>query len=336
MRQYHNILKLVLDKGDLKNPARENMPKTKSLFGHQERFHLSEGFPLVTTKKMYWKGIVCELLWFLRGDTNIKFLDQHGVRKMWHEDAYNFYLKTSKRAHPSGKTPYTFEEFCQVIAETPRESLPRIGDYVLGDCGYQYGKVWRNLTKLETLEPVDQIKNCIQGILANPESRRHVVSAIDPTHDEDLALYWCHSMFQFNCAPIPDDKREYAHGGARYFLDLQMFQRSADLFLGVPLNIASYTLLQLIVAKICNMVSRTYIHTFGDAHIYGDHLEQVDELLKRDVSKYPLPTVSLAETIDWDYIRKTCDFSKLKVEDFILENYQSYPAITAKLSTGLR
>jgi len=352
MEQYHNVLKKILAHGTKKQAAREGMPGTISLFGHQERFDLSKGFPILTTKKMFWKGIVAELLWFLRGDTNIKFLDEHGVRKMWHEDAYQYYVSIAKNGLDSYNLfrkagteiqIMSFEDFCKTITEFESYSLPganyfqdgKLKSFKLGDCGFQYGRVWRKWEKSPG-ETVDQIKNVINSLMTNPMGRRHIVTAIDPGHDQELALYWCHAMFQFNCRPLTAAEKGKRSDGAEYYLDLHMIQRSCDSFLGLPFNISSYSLLLLLVAKICNMVPGEYIHSFGDVHIYDNHTEAVDEILKRDYNKYQLPTVEFKDNIDWDYIKQTADFSRLLVEDLILKNYESYPKIDAVLSTGLK
>lgn len=224
MKQYHQLLQDIKDKGTLKPAARAGMPGTISLFGYQFRHNLADGFPALTTKKLYWKGVVVELLWFLRGDTNIKFLDDFGVRKMWHQDAYNYYKKIANvndtEAHQimqrvsiakNTRTPneedidswsmFTFEEFCRKIKETPKEELPKYHNYTLGDCGYQYGKIWRNWETIDywangskTMpfkNKTDQISTIIKGLKETPEGRRHILTAIDPAHDTNLALYWC-------------------------------------------------------------------------------------------------------------------------------------------------
>mgnify|MGYP000225710828 FL=1 len=211
MKQYHQLLQDIKDTGTLKPAARAGMPGTISRFGYQFRHSLKDGFPAPTTKKLYWKGVVVELLWFLRGDTNIKFLDQFGVRKMWHQDAYNFYKKIALenenrneiyRDNQDGTfSLFTFDEFCEIIKNKDREDLPKIEHYTLGDCGYQYGKIWR---RWETIDywmngsrpmPVhtitDQIKTVLTGLKETPEGRRHILTAIDPAHDTRLALYWC-------------------------------------------------------------------------------------------------------------------------------------------------
>lgn len=394
MKQYLKLLKDIQEDGTYKAAARENMPGTKSLFGAQLRFDLQEGFPLLTTKKMFWKGVVVELLWFLRGDTNIKYLVDNGVN-IWNEDAYNYYLKQCKDIQllPNYKgqklyQKYTFEEFVDTIKSYDENTLkviskdiPIESSYTLGDCGFQYGKVWRewegglNFNKKneddEDWIKIDQIKNVIESIKNNPTSRRHIVTAIDPSNDSDLALYWCHAMFQFNCRPLTYDERlsQYMRGNntynptneeiaisagknkgiegemehmdlagvPKYYLDCQLYQRSADVFLGVPFNIASYALLTEMIAKICNMVPGEYIHTFGDVHIYDNHKDAVKEQLSREPSELPklklnndmIPPLKEGQEVE-------LYFEDFEMSDFKIEGYSPQPAIKAELSTGMK
>lgn len=378
MKQYLNLLEIIQNKGTYKPAAREGMPGTQSLFGHQFRHDLSEGFPLLTTKKMFWKGVVIELLWFLRGDTNIKFLIDNGVN-IWNEDAYNYYVKIAK----NGNTLLSFEEFIDHVKKGDNYVLHHVKgepEYVLGDCGFQYGRVWRNWpTEFELMEQdgsnrrpmvVDQINGLIHRLKNSPESRRHLVTAIDPAHEDDLALYWCHAMFQFNCRPltlkqkfewcVEDKKRQNDTTWLSYYdwekfeldvetqslnidsvpsfyLDCQLYQRSADVFLGVPFNIASYALLTHILAKMCNMIPGDFIHTFGDVHIYDNHVDAVKEQLNRKPTELPklfinkLPFEQYEEHKDLDKFFNSLDYS-----DFVLQNYNPQPSIKAELSTGLK
>lgn len=404
MKQYQKMLEDIKLKGTLKPAARANMPGTISLFGYQFRHNLADGFPALTTKKLYWKGVVVELLWFLRGDTNIKFLDDFGVRKMWHQDAYNYYKKIANvndtEAHQimqrvsiakNTRTPneedidfwsmFTFEEFCRKIKETPKEELPKYHNYTLGDCGYQYGKIWRNWETIDywangskTMpfkNKTDQISTIIKGLKETPEGRRHILTAIDPAHDTNLALYWCHALAQWNCRPLTISERldyfeklsgdsyiDYktdsehmtddelnnamtADGIPKYYLDCQMYQRSADVFLGVPLNIASYALLTHIFAKITNMIPGEMIYTYGDVHIYEDHIDAVNLQLTREPKVLPKLNINKGaiEIVDWN---KT-DFDVLVKnlithyqETFVLEDYNPDSTISANLSTGLQ
>lgn len=368
MKQYHDHLKAILEKGSYKEPAREGMPGTMSLFGYQNRYNLQEGFPILTTKEVNFKNIVTELLWFLRRDTNIKYLLDNGCN-IWNEDAYNYFMKLGReQMRDRGFEGISFERFIQLIKEDKTdvsESMPYLeatGSYKLGDCGFQYGKVWRQYGKDFSIYKgwtgIDQLAKVIQNIKTKPYDRRKVITAIDPIHDEDLALYWCHSLFQFNCRKLTDQERQIHYklkigidvnsanvyindieneGIPKYHLDCHMYQRSADMFLGVPYNISSYALLTHIIAKICNMVPGEFIHSFGDSHIYDNHKEQVTELLLRSTDKFKLPELIIKdEGNDWAFVRNRNDFTALLPSDFELKGYESYPAIKAKLSTGLK
>lgn len=387
MKQYLELLQTIKDKGTHKPAARAGMPGTTSLFGYQLRHDLSEGFPLITTKKMYWKGVVVELLWFLRGDTNIKYLLDNGVN-IWNEDAYNYYLKLGDiigkdHVRETGKEPrpFTFAEFVDRVRTHGDMQFFRDNrngySYKLGDCGHQYGKVWRDWNHSENIIPnakvnlrenVDQIKNIFNSLRKNPESRRHIVTAIDPAHDTDLALYWCHAMFQFNCKPltldqrfkiwfdtnkpnrdvvdhfddlIPSEQTRFLNerGISKYYLDCQLYQRSADVVLGVPFNIASYALLTHIIAKLCNMVPGEFIHTFGDVHIYDNHMDAVNEQLTREPRELPkLVMIDNPDETVWADAGHHLDFSQFEYSDFTLEGYNPYPKLESetKLSTGLK
>ena len=238
---------------------------TLSVFGYQMRFGLGDGFPLVTTKKLHFRSIVHELLWFIAGDTNIKYLNENGV-SIWDEWADEN-----------------------------------------GDLGPVYGHQWRSWPAPDG-STIDQLSNLIAQIKANPDSRRHIISAWNVSEVDSMALPPCHCLFQF-----------YVADGA---LSCQLYQRSADIFLGVPFNIASYALLTMMVAQVCGLRPGEFIHTFGDAHLYLNHLEQVDEQLRRD--QLPLPTVTLNPDID-----NIFDFT---FDDIALENYQAHPHIAAKVA----
>ncbi|WP_312556159.1 thymidylate synthase [Empedobacter brevis] len=258
MQQYHDLCRKVLAEGSFKEDRTGT--GTKSIFGYQMRFDLSEGFPLVTTKKLHLKSIIYELLWFLKGDTNIKYLTDNGVR-IWNEWADEN-----------------------------------------GDLGPVYGHQWRSWGK-QNGEIVDQIKVAIDQIKNNPDSRRIIVSAWNVGELDQMALAPCHAFFQF-----------YVNDGK---LSLQLYQRSADIFLGVPFNIASYALLQMMVAQVCNLNVGDFVHTFGDAHIYKNHFEQVELQLTR--KPYPLPVMKINPNVK--------DIFDFTYEDFELENYQAYPHI---------
>lgn len=384
MKQYLDLLQTILDKGTHKPAARPNMPGTTSLFGHQFRHNLADGFPILTTKKIYWKGVVTELIWFLRGDTNIKYLIDNDVN-IWNEDAYQYYLKLLKESeYKLPIEPYSLNEFIQMVKNREEDNRVDVGPSSkckLGDCGFQYGKVWRRWEQIipqsKTItafkyNEIDQIGNLINSLKNNPESRRHIVTAIDPANDNNLALYWCHTLFQFNCRPLTENERmsifnkkieglcfgliKYGNETwhqkldeqniPRYYLDCQLYQRSADVVLGVPFNIASYALLTHILAKICNMIPGEFIHTFGDVHIYDNHLDAVKEQLTRTPTQ--LPTLEVfpkhKDHHTWpDHFEKYLteritldDFLKsLTPYDFKLKDYNPQPSIKAELSTGL-
>ena len=263
MRQYHDLLRLVLERG---RPRSDRTGTgTLSIFGAQTRFDLREKFPLLTTKKLHIKSIIYELLWFLRGDTNVRYLNEHGVT-IWDEWA-------------------------------DKE----------GDLGRVYGAQWRDWRGRNDVH-VDQIENVIAQIKSTPQSRRLIVSAWNPAEIDKMALPACHVLFQF-----------YVQDGE---LSCQLYQRSADLFLGVPFNIASYSLLTLMVAQVCDLKPGDFVHTFGDLHLYRNHLEQAHEQLARDFR--PLPRMKLNPAI-----KNIRDF---QFEDFQLIGYDPHPTIKAPIA----
>ncbi len=272
MQQYLDLLQHILDNGTDKSDRTGT--GTKSVFGYQMRFDLQKGFPLVTTKKVHLKSIIYELLWFLKGETNIAYLKEHGV-SIWNEWADEN-----------------------------------------GELGPVYGKQWRSWEGKDG-KVVDQITDLLQQLKKNPDSRRLIVNAWNVADLPDMALMPCHTMFQFYVTP-PDSSR----GETRSRLSCQLYQRSADVFLGVPFNIASYALLALMIAQVCNMEGGEFIHTFGDVHIYSNHMDQVKLQLTRE--PLPLPTMKLNTAVKNIY-----DF---QFEDFTLENYQSHPAIKAPVA----
>lgn len=263
MQQYHQLLQHVLNEGTERSDRTGT--GTIGVFGHQMRFDLSQGFPLLTTKKLHLKSIIHELLWFLAGDTNIKYLNENGVR-IWDEWA--------------------------------NEN---------GDLGKVYGYQWRSWPK-GTSGTIDQISQVVASIQNNPNSRRHIVTAWNPADIETMALPPCHTLFQF-----------YVVNGK---LSCQLYQRSADIFLGVPFNIASYALLTMMMAQICDLKPGDFVHTFGDAHIYTNHLEQVQLQLAR--KPLALPTIQLNP--------KVKDIFSFSYEDFTLINYNPYPHIKGKVA----
>ena len=263
MQQYLDLLKHILDTGAQKHDRTGT--GTISCFGYQMRFDLQQGFPLVTTKKVHTKSIIHELLWFLKGETNIQYLRENNVG-IWDEWADEN-----------------------------------------GELGPVYGKQWRSWEGKDG-KVVDQIAELIKQIKTNPDSRRLLVSAWNVTDLPDMALMPCHTLFQFYVA----NKK----------LSCQLYQRSADVFLGVPFNIASYALLTMMIAQVCDLEAGEFIHTFGDVHIYNNHMDQVTLQLSR--APYPLPTMKLNPST-----RNIFDF---RFEDFTLENYQSHPAIKAPVA----
>jgi len=263
VKQYHQLLRHVLANGTKKDDRTGT--GTKSIFGYQMRFDLSLGFPVLTTKRLHLKSIIHELLWFLQGDTNIRYLTQNGVR-IWDEWADND-----------------------------------------GNLGPVYGAQWRSWP-LPNGKQFDQISELVKGLIEKPESRRHVVSAWNVADLEKMALPPCHCLFQFYVA---DGK-----------LSCQLYQRSADIFLGVPFNIASYSLFTMMLAQVTGLDVGDFVHTLGDAHIYLNHLDQVDLQLSRE--PHPLPQMIINKNIS--------DIFSFSYNDFILENYQSHPHIPASVA----
>jgi len=263
MQQYLDLLRLARDKGVEKRDRTGT--GTRSIFGHQMRFNLADGFPLVTTKKVHLKSIIYELLWFLRGETNVHWLQEHGVT-IWDE-----------------------------WADTN------------GELGPVYGYQWRSWPS-QIDGTIDQIANLIRDIKANPDSRRLIVTAWNPADIPRMALPPCHCLFQFYVA---DGK-----------LSCQLYQRSADIFLGVPFNIASYALLTMMVAQVTGLKPGDFVHSFGDAHLYLNHLEQADAQLSR--KPFPLPTMRLNPAV--------MDIFAFQYGDFTLENYQAHAGIKAPIA----
>ncbi|MFI3286097.1 MAG: thymidylate synthase [Rikenellaceae bacterium] len=296
MRQYIELLRTIKEQGVEKGDRTGT--GTKSIFGYQMRFNLADGFPLLTTKKVFLKGIIHELLWFLRGETNIKYLVDNGVH-IWDNDAYRHYTTLCTEVN---EQPITKEEFLAKAGE--RSSIE---GYIYGDLNEVYGHQWRSWERYDA-GVVDQIREVIDTIKSNPDSRRMIVSAWNVAQIEGMALPPCHVLFQF-----------YVANGR---LSCQLYQRSADTFLGVPFNIASYALLTEMIAAECGLKVGEFIHTLGDTHLYLNHLEQVDEQLSR--TPRALPRIKLNPDVKsiFDY----------KYEDFTLEGYDPYPTISAPMS----
>ncbi len=296
MKQYLDLLRTIKEQGVVKGDRTGT--GTKSIFGYQMRFDLSEGFPLLTTKKVFLKGVIHELLWFLRGETNIKYLVDNAVH-IWDNDAYRHYRGLCAQR---GTEPVSKEEFL-LSAGTPSP----IEGYTFGDLNEVYGHQWRSWGRYDG-GAVDQIRELIETIKTNPDSRRMLVSAWNVAQVEGMALPPCHVMFQF-----------YVAEGR---LSCQLYQRSADTFLGVPFNIASYALLTQMIAQECGLQPGEFIHTLGDTHLYLNHFEQVDEQLSR--VPRALPTMKLNPQV-----KSIFDF---RYEDFELEGYDPYPTISAPMS----
>ena len=296
MKQYLELLDTICREGVVRDDRTGT--GTKGIFGYQMRFNLAEGFPLLTTKRVFLKGVIHELLWFLSGDTNIKYLVENGVH-IWDSDAYRYYNELCVK---HGVLPVDMDTFLTAAGvESPIEG------YRFGDLNHVYGYQWRSWPKGNG-ESIDQIAKVVETIKRNPSSRRIIVSAWNVAEVEDMALPPCHTMFQFFVA----DGR----------LSCQLYQRSADCFLGVPFNIASYALLTMMIAAQCGLRAGEFIHTLGDAHLYLNHLEQAAEQLSREPRQ--LPTMRINEGVGsiFDY----------KYEDFVLEGYDPHPAIKAPLS----
>ena len=296
MRQYLELLDKICRDGVVRGDRTGT--GTKGIFGYQMRFDLREGFPLVTTKRLFLKGVIYELLWFLRGDTNIKYLVDNGVH-IWDSDAYRYYNELCVR---HGVLPVDKDTFLAAAGvESPIEG------YRFGDLNNVYGYQWRSWPTGDG-GAIDQIKKVIETIKTNPNSRRMIVSAWNVADVDSMALPPCHTMFQFFVA----EGR----------LSCQLYQRSGDTFLGVPFNIASYALLTMMIAKECGLEPGEFVHTLGDAHLYLNHLEQAEEQLSREPRK--LPTMHLNPEV-----KSIFDYT---FEDFTLEGYDPHPAIKAPLS----
>jgi thymidylate synthase len=272
MQQYLKLLEHIIDTGA--NKSDRTGTGTRSVFGYQMRFNLGEGFPLVTTKKTHLKSIIYELLWFLQGDTNIKYLKDHNV-SIWDEWADEN-----------------------------------------GDLGPVYGKQWRSWQGADG-HVVDQVKDVIQQIKNNPDSRRMIISAWNVAELPRMKLMPCHCLFQFYVTP-PNPLK----GEKKSRLSCQLYQRSADVFLGVPFNVASYALLTMMMAQVCDLEPGDFVHSFGDVHLYNNHFEQAQLQLTR--TPYPLPQMKINPTVK--------DIFGFKFEDFELLNYQSHPAIKAPVA----
>lgn len=312
MKQYLTLCKDILENGTTKTDRTGT--GTKSIFGYQMRFNLSEGFPLLTTKKTAFRLIVSELLWFLKGDTNIKGLIEEN-NAIWDEWAFEKWVSSPQYEGPDmtdfGRRSIQDPEFHVLYKEQMAIYKQRILEdkqFALdfGDLGPVYGKQWRSWES--NGETIDQIANVIKSLKNNPDSRRHIVSAWNPAEVDDMALPPCHTLFQFYVA---DGK-----------LSCQLYQRSADVFLGVPFNIASYALLVHLIAHECQLKVGDFVHTLGDAHIYSNHFEQVNEQLSREPRELPTLKLNIGNR----------SIFELTTADIQLENYNPHPKITAPIA----
>lgn len=304
-----HILNNGLEKGDRTGTG------TISTFGYQMRFNLSEGFPLLTTKRIPFRLIASELLWFIKGDTNIKYLLEHN-NHIWDEWAFKKWVESDDYEGPDmtdfGRRAARDEEFAKVLNEQMKIFNDKIltdDDFAkkFGDLGPVYGKQWRSWPN-EQGETIDQLANVINQIKKNPDSRRLIVSAWNPAEVDDMALPPCHTLFQFYVA---DGK-----------LSCQLYQRSADVFLGVPFNIASYALLTHLIAHECGLEVGDFVHTFGDVHIYSNHIEQVKEQLSRTPKALPKLVIKAENKSIFD----------IDMEDIAIEGYDPHPTIKAPVA----
>jgi len=300
MKQYLDLVRHIRDHG-VKKEDRTGTGTT-SIFGYQMRFDLSEGFPLVTSKKVHLKSILHELLWFIRGDTNIRYLVENGVG-IWNDWPFQSWLRKTGEEN-------LYPMYSPEWKEKKKEFIQRIKDDAAfaeehGDLGPVYGRQWRNF------EGVDQLAQLVEDIKSNPDSRRLIVSAWNPKDIPVMVksgLPPCHSLFQF-----------YVTEGR---LSCQLYQRSADVFLGVPFNIASYAILTLMIAQVTGLKPGDFVHTFGDAHLYSNHMDQVEEQLSR--TTFPLPTLKINPEVDnlFDFV----------YDDFELLDYQAHGPISAPVA----
>lgn len=292
MKQYLDLCKKILNEGHYKDDRTGT--GTYSIFGYQARYNLSDGFPLLTTKKVFLRGIIHELLWFISGSTNIKYLVDNNVH-IWDDWAYKAYKNSDEFEGEDMK------QFAERIKGLDAND-PFVKKW--GELGPVYGRQWRNFNE----EGVDQLAILIDQIKNNPNSRRLIISAWNPCEVDQMALPPCHSFMQFY---VIDGK-----------LSCQLYQRSADVFLGVPFNIASYSLFTMMIAQVCGLKAGEFIHTMGDAHIYSNHVEQIKLQLTREPKKLPNMKIN-------PNVKSIFDF---KIDDFTLEDYDPYPAIKGEVA----
>ncbi len=291
MKQYLDLCRYILDNGEDRDDRTGT--GTRSVFGYQARYNLLDGFPLLTTKKMFLRPIAEELLWFIKGDTNIKYLVDRNVR-IWNEWPYEDYKKSSDYQNE------TLDEFVEKIKEDDAFAEKH------GNLGPVYGAQWRDFN----YEGIDQLSKLVDSLKNNPFSRRHIICAWNPAQVDNMALPPCHSFLQF-----------YVSADQKY-LSCQLYQRSADVFLGVPFNIASYALMTAMLAQVCGYEAKEFVHTMGDAHIYKDHFDVVETQLNRE----PLPKCKLVLNPE---VKSIFDFT---IDDIKIEDYQSHDKLVGKVS----
>ena len=313
MEQYLNLMRYIkengVEKGDRTGTG------TKSVFGYQMRFNLQEGFPLMTTKKTAFRLIVGELLWFLKGDTNVKTLIQDNIH-IWDEWAFEKWVKSEKYKGPDmtdfGRRAAKDPAFKEIVQQEMKKFCERIlaDDQFaeeFGDLGPVYGRQWRSWPG-KNGETIDQLAKLIDQLKTNPDSRRHIITAWNPSEVDEMALPPCHSFMQFYVA---DGK-----------LSCQLYQRSADVFLGVPFNIASYALLVHLIARECDLSVGEFVHTLGDAHLYLNHMDQVDTQLSRTPRTLPKLVLTKEDKSIFDF----------EIKDITIEGYDPYPKIKADIA----
>jgi thymidylate synthase len=372
MISYLDLLQNILDNGIEKESGRANMPNTRGISHAVIKMDMKDGFPLLTTKKMFLKGVIVELLWILKGQTNIKYLVDNNVH-IWDSDSYRWYCKFAednggeeqncilKNNNDGTFSMYLYDEFIDVIKKTPEGKLPiykfteqyikkhkGIKQYKLGDLGKVYGYQWRNQNG------VDQVRDVIEGLQNNPYSRYHIIDAWQKSDFSEMALPPCHLLYQFIVRPLSNKERNewYRDHGpihtnrfdpdyyfdnvfldkenvTKFYLDLNMYQRSVDTTLGCPFNIASMSLLLMIFAKTVNMVPGVATWIGGDTHIYTPHISSVKEQLTRE--PYALPELKINKELS-----SLEDILKLKIDDFELLNYKSHDKIKYELFAGLK
>lgn len=333
MKQYLNVLNNIITNGVEKESGRANMPNTIGISNATISHDMSKGFPLLTTKEMHFKSIVVELLWFLKGDTNIKYLVDNGCN-IWNKDAYKWFLKSKAPKHIKYKYN-TIELFIEAI----KADIHLLGKYQLGDLGKVYGHQWRNQNG------VDQIADLIEGLQDNPYSRYHIIDAWNKADFHEMALPPCHLLYQFICRkPMVAVKTNFwqkilkfvgiyenvyvQDNDGKFILDLNMYQRSCDTFLGVPFNIASMGILLEIIAKTVGMTAGTINWIGGDTHLYVDHIDQAKLQLSREPMKLPMIHI-------FGNLTSIKDIENLKPSDIMVTNYKHHSKIKAYLSVGI-